>query len=143
MAAECLTNCSRRTASPPLNSNVSLFKKGNFMKAYKLIAVFSFSALTPLLAISSQSAICTQEVGKILFLASEVSQEFGCAVRDGKESFVNQVISVDGNILKIKNLENGVIWERKDKFCGYKSQDAAQKATKQAVDECKSKKTSR
>ena len=112
------------------------------MKNYQLILALTVSML-PSISNSSEPIKCTSEPGKIIFLASEVNPEFDCAKMSGKDSFVNKVVSIEGDTLKIQNLENGVIWERKNKLCGYASQEEAEAATRQLVAECKAKKAYR
>ena len=116
------------------------------MNKSPLCIAFSASALLllPCISHSSESIQCVElKPGRVFFLASEVNSEFDCAIRSGKGSFVNKVLSIDGDTVKIQNLENGVIWDTRKKLCGVASQDEAEAVTRQSVVECMANKTRR
>ncbi|MCO5109378.1 MAG: hypothetical protein M9929_00860 [Burkholderiaceae bacterium] len=109
------------------------------MKRYLHFFAFSAISLLSVVAQAAEPKCVAMEAGRVFFLASEVNPDFGCAKRGDVDYFVNKVITVDGDTIRVKNLENGVIWDAKKGLCGAATQDEAQEVTKRLVAECKSK----
>lgn len=109
------------------------------MKKLSVSLALSTVSLLPFIAHSAESKCVSLEPGRVFFLASEVNHDFACARRGGVDYFVHKVMSMDGETIQVKNLENGVVWTAKKGLCGASTQDEAQGVTQQMVSECKSK----